>query len=114
MAAKPGCMGAVALVEPDAGGVRPEVRRGVQERRLRGLVGRLLGAGGVQGERLRDVGVGGVGDVSLEELWRLPFVTKQDLWDHYPEGLRTGEPIVCIHGSSGTGGRPTLVAVYGA
>lgn len=109
MAAKPGCMGAMALVEPDAEGVRPEVRRGVQERRLRGLVGRLLRVGGVQGGRLRGVGVEGVEDVSLDELWRLPFVTKQDLWDHYPDGLRTDEPIVCIHGSSGTGGRPTLV-----
>jgi phenylacetate-coenzyme A ligase PaaK-like adenylate-forming protein len=38
-------------------------------------------------------------------------VTKRDLWDHYPDGLRAVplEDVVCVHGSSGTGGRPTLV-----
>ncbi|WP_433269021.1 phenylacetate--CoA ligase family protein [Actinosynnema sp. CS-041913] len=102
-------MGVSSLVEPDAEGVRPEVRRGVQERRLRGLVARLLAAGGVQAARLREVGVVGVGDVSVDELWRLPFVTKQDLWEHYPTGFQVDDRIVCIHGSSGTGGRPTLV-----
>jgi phenylacetate-CoA ligase len=39
------------------------------------------------------------------------MVTKQDLWEHYPVGLKAvgDDQIVCIHGSSGTGGRPTLV-----
>ncbi|GAB3453828.1 phenylacetate--CoA ligase [Actinophytocola sediminis] len=39
------------------------------------------------------------------------MVTKGDLWEHYPHGLRAAraEDIVCIHGSSGTGGRPTLI-----
>lgn len=73
------------------------------------LVERLLTADGVQAGRLREVGVRGGGDVSLDELWRLPFVTKQDLWDHYPMGFQVDRRIVCIHGSSGTGGRPTLV-----
>ncbi|GAA1343235.1 phenylacetate--CoA ligase family protein [Saccharothrix algeriensis] len=103
-------MGGLPLVDPDAEGVRPEVRRGVQERRLRGLVGRLLAAGGVQAERLRAVGVEDGREVSLSELWRLPFVTKQDLWEHYPTGFQVDDRIVCVHGSSGTGGRPTLVS----
>ena len=101
----------VPLVEPDAEGVDPARRRELQERRLRGLVDRLLAAGGVQASRLVDAGVRAGADVSLDDLHRLPSVTKQDLWDHYPEGLRAvpAEDIVCIHGSSGTGGRPTLV-----
>ena len=39
-------------------------------------------------------------------------ISKQDLWDHYPFGLLAvpREQVVAVHGSSGTGGRPTLVA----
>ncbi|GLW93980.1 phenylacetate--CoA ligase family protein [Actinokineospora globicatena] len=79
--------------------------------RLRGLVDRLLAAGGVQGQRLRDCGVTGGGDVDLGSLRRLPTISKRDLWDHYPYGLRAvdADDVVCVHGSSGTGGRPTLV-----
>lgn len=78
---------------------------------MRALVERLLTAGGLQADRLREAGVMGGDDVSLATLAELPMVTKRDLWDHYPEGLRAAAPedIVCIHGSSGTGGRPTLV-----
>ncbi|RKT52793.1 phenylacetate--CoA ligase family protein [Saccharothrix australiensis] len=81
----------------------------MQERRLRALVGRLLAADGVQAGRLRDVGVRDARQVSLDDLARLPFVTKQDLWEHYPTGFQVDDRIVCVHGSSGTGGRPTLV-----
>ncbi|QFZ16931.1 phenylacetate--CoA ligase family protein [Saccharothrix syringae] len=102
-------MGPVPLVEPDAEGMRPEARRALQERRLRRLLARLLDADGVQAARLRDAGVHAPEDVGLDDLPALPFVTKQDLWDHYPFGFRVDERIVCVHGSSGTGGRPTLV-----
>ncbi|GAA2810983.1 phenylacetate--CoA ligase [Saccharopolyspora taberi] len=75
------------------------------------LVDRLLAAGGVQAGRLRDSGVRRGSDVGLDELHQLPFVTKQDLWDHYPFGLRAAPEtdVVCIHGTSGTLGRQTLV-----
>jgi phenylacetate-CoA ligase len=101
----------VPLVEPDAEGVDPSRRRELQERRLRGLVDRLVAAGGLQARRLVDVGIRTGTDVSLDDLHRLPTVTKRDLWDHYPHGLRAvpTEDVVCVHGSSGTGGRPTLV-----
>lgn len=96
---------------PEAEGADPERRRELQEWRLRQLVDRLLGAGGVQAERLREVGVERSDDVGLDDLPRLPFVTKQDFWDSYPFGLRAApvEDVVCVHGSSGTKGRPTLV-----
>jgi phenylacetate-coenzyme A ligase PaaK-like adenylate-forming protein len=58
-----------------------------QEKRLRGLVDRLIAAGGVQGGRLRDAGITGGADITLGDLPRLPLTTKQDLWDSYPHGM---------------------------
>lgn len=105
------CVSTVAppLVDPGAEGVTPEHRREVQGQRLRQLVRRLLNANGLQARRLREQGVTDHRDVSLDDLPRLPVVTKQDLWDHYPLGFQADDRIVCVHGSSGTGGRPTLV-----
>lgn len=102
---------AVPLTDPDAEGIDPERRRVVQERRLRGLIDRLLSANGLQAERLRAAGVAAGAGVTLADLPKLPMVGKPDLWAGYPSGLRAvdSDQIVCIHGSSGTGGRPTLV-----
>ncbi|MGH3276592.1 MAG: phenylacetate--CoA ligase family protein, partial [Streptosporangiaceae bacterium] len=85
----------------------------LQETRLRGLVSRLLAVpGGLQAGRLRDAGVTSGADITLADLPRLPTTGKQDLWDAYPLGMLAvpREDIVAVHGSSGTGGRPTLVA----
>lgn len=48
----------------------------------------------------------------LEDITKLPFTKKQDLRDHYPFGLFAVDrkEIVRIHGSSGTSGKPTVVA----
>ncbi len=48
---------------------------------------------------------------SLDDLRKLPFVTKQDMRDNYPYGLFAVpmEEIVRIHASSGTTGKPTVV-----
>jgi phenylacetate-CoA ligase len=102
---------AAPLVDPDAEGASPLHRHRLQQRRLRNLIDRLLKADGLQAERLKAAGVKRGADVELTDLYRLPVVTKQDLWEHYPAGMRTvpDEQIVCVHGSSGTGGRPTLV-----
>jgi len=100
-----------ALVDPDAEGCQPEQRRELQQQRLGELVDRLLRADGLQAQRLRRAGVGSGADVSLDDLAKLPTVTKQDLWDNYPWGLLAvrQQDVVCLHGSSGTSGRPTLV-----
>lgn len=89
----------------------PDQRAALQEDRLRGLVDRLLSGQGVQAQRLRESGINAGGDVGLDDLPRLPMTGKQDLWDAYPYGMLAvpAEQVVAVHGSSGTGGRPTLV-----
>jgi phenylacetate-coenzyme A ligase PaaK-like adenylate-forming protein len=102
---------AAAMFEPDAESMPPEQLAELQQERLRGLIDRLLAADGRQAARLRDAGVAGGGDVGLGDLPRLPMTVKADLWEGYPFGMFAVEPeeVVALHGSSGTGGRPTLV-----
>ncbi len=101
-----------AMFESAAEAMPPEELAELQGRRLTGLIDRLLAAGGLQAARLRQAGVTAGRDVSLASLGALPSITKQDLWDAYPFGLLAvpREEVVAVHGSSGTGGRPTLVA----
>src|SRR5580704_15591235 len=99
------------MFEPDAESMPAEQLAALQEDRLRGLVDRLLAADGVQAERLRSAGVTSGGGVALSDLPQLPMTEKKDFWDAYPLrmlGVDRSE-VVALHGSSGTGGRPTLV-----
>src|SRR5690348_6538040 len=100
------------MFEPDAEAMPPEELARLQDERLRTMVGRLLAQGGLQAERLRAAGVTGPGDVALADLPRLPMTGKSDLWEAYPFGMIAVpvQDVVAVHGSSGTGGRPTLVA----
>ncbi len=100
------------MFEPEAESMPADQRAELQSDRLRTLIGRLLQAGGLQSERLTAAGVTSGHDVSLENLASLPTTAKQDLWDAYPFGLLAvpREEVVAVHGSSGTGGRPTLVS----
>ena len=99
------------MFEPEAESMPAGQLAELQEYRLRGLVDRLLAADGVLGGRLRLAGVDRGRDIGLDDLPRLPLAEKKDLWGAYPFGLlgvdRT--EVVVFHGSSGTGGRPTLV-----
>jgi len=101
-----------AMFEPAAEAMPAGQLAGLQQDRLRSLVDRLLAAGGLQGDRLRAAGVTSGGDLALADLPRLPATGKRDLWEAYPLGLLAvpREDVVAVHGSSGTGGRPTLVA----
>ena len=99
------------MFEPEAESMPAEQRAGLQEQRLRGLVDRLLALDGVQAERLRSAGITAGSALGLGDLPRLPMTEKKDLWDAYPLrmlGVDRTE-VVAYHGSSGTGGRPTLV-----
>lgn len=86
---------------------RRELER-LQVERINRLIERLIANVPYYREQLS-----GAGSVrSLGELAALPFTTKQTLREHYPFGL-LGVPldaIVRIHTSSGTTGKPTVVA----
>lgn len=100
------------IFEPDAETMPADERAVLQAERLRALIGRLLAAGGLQAGRLAEAGVASGSDVTLDDLARLPTTTKRDLWESYPFGLLAvpRDEVVAVHGSSGTGGRPTLVS----
>jgi phenylacetate-coenzyme A ligase PaaK-like adenylate-forming protein len=97
--------------DPAAEAMSVDERSALQEQRLRALVDRLLAADGLQATRLREAGVDSGADAKLDALGQLPTTSKQDLWDGYPFGLLAvpRDEVVAVHGSSGTGGRPTLV-----
>lgn len=48
---------------------------------------------------------------AVSDLSKLPFTTKQDLRDNYPQGLQAApqSEIIRLHASSGTTGNPTIV-----
>ncbi|MGZ4332361.1 MAG: phenylacetate--CoA ligase family protein [Solirubrobacteraceae bacterium] len=90
---------------------RPELE-GLQLRRLRDTVGRVLHANGLGAQRLAEAGIAAPSDVdSLNGIQRIPFMTKADLRDQYPFGLLAvpREELVRVHASSGTHGKPTVV-----
>ena len=102
---------AAPMFEPDAESMPLEQLASLQQDRLRGLIDRLLASGGIQAGRLKDAGVDRGADVTLADLPRLPTVAKDDMWRGYPFGMFAVplSDVVTLHGSSGTGGRPTLV-----
>ena len=62
-------------------------------------------------KKMDDLGVKPEDIVTLKDLAKLPFVTKQDMRDTYPFGLFAvpKSNLVRIHASSGTTGKPTVV-----
>jgi phenylacetate-CoA ligase len=101
-----------AVRDPVETGPREELRE-IQLQRLRGTVERVLAAQPVGAARLREAGIEAAADIrSLEDLSRVPFSVKDDLREHYPYGLLAvpREEVVRLHASSGTGGKPTVVA----
>jgi phenylacetate-CoA ligase len=98
----------VALVEQ-----MPRVEREVvQLDRLKALVARLSERVPLYRERLRAAGVQ-AGDIhSLADLAGLPFTVKDDFRQTYPYGLLAVpmKDVIRVHASSGTTGRPTVVA----
>jgi len=106
----------MAAVFDPAESVSTDERAALQTERLRALVDRLLAADGPQARTLRAAGVDAGAGLTLDDLPRLPTTTKSDLWDSYPYGMLAVplERVVCLHGSSGTGGRPTLVGYTAA
>jgi phenylacetate-CoA ligase len=81
--------------------------------RLRSTVARILRGQPFGTQRLASVGVRAPEDIgSLADLAHLPFTGKADLRAHYPFGLLAvaRDQLVRVHASSGTHGKPTVVA----
>ncbi|HEY8394917.1 MAG TPA: phenylacetate--CoA ligase [Thermaerobacter sp.] len=83
----------------------------LQLERLRATVERAYARVPLFRRRMEERGLKPEDIRSLHDLPRLPFMTKQDLRDHYPFGLFAEplENVVRIHASSGTKGKPTVV-----
>lgn len=84
----------------------------VQLRRLRAVVARAYANVALVRERMQRDGVNPEDIKQLSDIRRLPFTVKTDLRDTYPFGLFASpmSEIVRLHASSGTTGKPIVVA----
>ena len=87
-------------------------RAHLQLQRLKAQVARAVERVPLYRERLRAAGVTAADIRSLDDLRRLPFTVKDDFRATYPFGLLAVpmDEVVRLHASSGTTGKPTVVA----
>jgi phenylacetate-CoA ligase len=84
----------------------------LQSKRLRDMVERVYQNVEFYRKKMQAMGLE-PGDINtIDDLVKLPFTTKQDLRDNYPFGLFAvpKSEVVRVHASSGTTGKPTVVA----
>jgi phenylacetate-CoA ligase len=88
-----------------------EAIEAVQLKRLQAVVERVYATVPFYRNKFREAGVLPENIKKLDDIKRLPFLTKQDLRDNYPYGLFAVpmDQVVRIHASSGTTGKPTVV-----
>jgi phenylacetate-CoA ligase len=86
--------------------------RDLQLQRLRRVVGRAYERVKLFRQRMQELRLAPESLRSLGDLARMPFTTKADLRDTYPFGLFASsmEEVVRLHASSGTTGKPIVVA----
>ncbi|HJJ47938.1 MAG TPA: phenylacetate--CoA ligase [Methanocorpusculum sp.] len=84
----------------------------LQYRELKTLVSRLYKTSPFYSKKMKDAGVRPDDIKSISDISRLPFMKKTDLRDNYPDGLVCvpRDDLVRFHVSSGTTGKPTVVA----
>ncbi len=84
----------------------------LQDERLRKVCERVHARVPFYKKKFDDMGIKPSGIKGIEDITKLPFTKKVDLRDNYPYGLFAEplENIVRIHASSGTTGKPTVVA----
>jgi phenylacetate-CoA ligase len=90
---------------------RPEIEK-LQTARLKAGIERIASTVPFYRTKLKEAGIEPSGIRSIADLPRLPFTLKSDLRDNYPLGLLAVpcKDVVRIHASSGTTGKPTVVA----
>lgn len=88
-----------------------EALEAIQLRRLKDTVERVYATVPYYKKKFDEAGVTPSDIRTLNDLSRLPFLSKQDLRDNYPFGLFAVpmDNVVRIHASSGTTGQPTVV-----
>lgn len=100
------------IFEPELECLAPDALRALQDRRLHDLVSYVTDRVPFYRDRLAALGVTANDIRSVADITRLPITRKADLRDQYPFGLlavpRTS--LRRVHGSSGTTGKPTIVA----
>jgi phenylacetate-CoA ligase len=86
--------------------------RNLQLRRLKAVVTRTWQHVDLFRSRMDQLGISPDDIRSLEDIAKLPFTKKSDLRDTYPFGLFASpmKDVVRLHGSSGTTGKPIVVA----
>jgi len=86
--------------------------RKLQLERLQAIVGRAYDRVELFRKRLGERGLTPADIRSLDDIAKLPFTTKADLRDTYPFGLFASplQDVVRLHASSGTTGKPIVVA----
>src|SRR5262245_31523960 len=92
--------------------ISPAAMAELQTQRLQAGINRVSTTVPFYAAKLQQAGVQAEKIRSLDDLARLPFTTKSDLRDNYPFGLVAVpmKDVVRIHASSGTTGKPTVVA----
>ena len=99
---------------PDAGieSMPRDALQALQLQRVRATLRNLRDHVAPIRSRLDAAGVAPEDIRTLDDVARLPFTTKADLRDHYPFGLLARPPhaLARVHASSGTTGKPTVVA----
>ncbi|MGA2512956.1 MAG: phenylacetate--CoA ligase [Candidatus Limnocylindrales bacterium] len=90
---------------------RPQMAE-IQLQRLRSVVARAYDRVALFRSRMDERGLTPADVASLADITRMPFTVKADLRDTYPFGLFASpmEEIVRLHASSGTTGKPIVVA----
>ncbi|MFN8580755.1 MAG: phenylacetate--CoA ligase [Gemmatimonadaceae bacterium] len=104
------------IFEPDFECASRDRLHALQSERLQALVQRVAAHVPMYGRRFAESGVD-VGAIrSIDDVRRLPVTRKSDLRDNYPLGLLAvpREDLRRIHASSGTTGKPTVVAYTAA
>ena len=88
-----------------------EQMRELQGKRLQKLVQYVYHNVPFYRNKMQEMNVSPEDIVSIDDIVKLPFTTKQDLRDNYPYGLQAApaSEIVRVHASSGTTGNPTIV-----
>ncbi len=92
--------------------LKPKQLRRLQEHRIRKIVRYAYSNVPFYRKRLDEAGVRPESIKSRDNLSKIPFTVKNDLRDNYPLGILAvpAKNLYCLHASSGTTGKPIVVA----